>query len=244
MLAVPPIHGPFSPGVVHLWSLTLPEQTISDQSPESITGFTILSSEEQERAQRYIRPISRYQFITTRACLRHLLGQYLQQNPQTLCFEYSSSGKPSLQGEKSDFGLQFNLSHSREQVLYAISLDLTIGVDLEWRNPNLQYLELANRICTANEWEVFKTLSATQQQDRFFKIWTRKEALIKYFGDRLFDELLSYEVTMPSTFCDWVETQGQQVWLQDLDLWDDFAAAIALTRPPQQIQTYCWRLDR
>jgi 4'-phosphopantetheinyl transferase len=242
-LATPQVPEPLSPGVIHLWSLVIPERIIPEQPSESITGFAILSPDEQERAQRYIRLTSRYQFIITRACLRYLLGQYLQRDPQTLCFEYSASGKPSLREGSADLRLQFNLSHSRERVLYAISLDLAIGVDLEWRNPQIQYQDLAHRICTPNEWEIFKALSLQQQQDRFFKIWTRKEALIKYFGDRLFDELLTYEVTKPSRFCDWVETQGQRIWLQDLERFEDFAAAIALTQPPHQIQTYYWDLD-
>jgi 4'-phosphopantetheinyl transferase len=125
-------------------------------------------------------------------------------------------------------------------VLYAISQDLDIGIDVEWCNPQLQHRDIARRICTPSEWLYFSALSAAQQQANFFRIWTRKEALIKLFGDRLFDELQSYEVATPTIFRGWVNAQNQRVWLQDLELFDDFAAAIAVLQPPHHIFTNHW----
>jgi 4'-phosphopantetheinyl transferase len=174
-------------GNLHLWSATAyPDHDPADTqcSHPASTLLSLLSPDEQARTQRYIVPKARRQFVETRGRLRLLLGSYLQRNPAELAFVYSKNGKPALASDSGGEILQFNMSHSQGRVIYAISRNQAVGVDLEGFNPLISHLDIAQRICTPPELTVFNQLPPLDQRQAFFKIWTRKEALVKLFGDR------------------------------------------------------------
>ena len=238
-------------GSLHLWSVTTcqnkdPERSkLRTQIPHSESALScLLNAEEQARVQRYIVPKAKRQFIETRGRLRLLLGSYLRRDPASLEFVYSENGKPALATRSGGDLLQFNLSHSQESILYAISTSQAVGVDLEGFNPLISYLDIAQRICTPQELAVFNLLPSAEKPTAFFKIWTRKEALVKLFGDRLYEKLSVFEVPAHANLgSDWVQVEGRPIWLQDLDMGDSFAGAIALPTAPQQIIHHHWHTD-
>lgn len=223
---------------IHLWSV----HTDPENDP-GINISTLLSLDEQARAERYIVAKARRQFVEVRGLLRILLGAYLQRNPASLEFIYSANGKPSLCATSGGDLIQFNISHSQAHVLYAFSADQAIGVDIEGVNPLISYIDLAHRICTPKEQRVFDQLPPSRQAQAFYKIWTRKEALVKLGGDRLYEKLSILEVPAHPTAgscCYWVPTENRQIWLQDLELVEGFAGAIALSTAPEQIIHHPW----
>ncbi|WP_249727771.1 4'-phosphopantetheinyl transferase family protein, partial [Bacillus paralicheniformis] len=64
-----------------------------------------------------------------------------------------------------------------------------IGVDIEKRH--LLDLNLAQHIISSEEYKDLITLSDKDQLDYFFKLWTLKEAYIKYLGIALSTPLQS-----------------------------------------------------
>ncbi|MBR2338766.1 MAG: 4'-phosphopantetheinyl transferase superfamily protein [Clostridia bacterium] len=74
----------------------------------------------------------------------------------------------------------FNLSHSGDWAVCALS-DAPIGVDIEQLRER-DYLRLAQRHFSPDEVGALQTLSPTQQQERFFRLWTRKESWLKAQG--------------------------------------------------------------
>lgn len=223
--------------ILHLWSVTTHPET-----DPAIALSALLSADEQARGQRYLISKARRQFVETRGLLRLLLGAYLQKDPGSLDFQYSENGKPGLTQASGGGLLQFNVSHSQDRVLYAVSADHAVGVDLEGINPLISHRDLAHRICTPQEWAIFDQLPPSEQYQAFFKIWTRKEALVKLCGDRLYEKLTVFEVPAWATSGSyWVKVEGHKRWLQDLDLFESFAAAIALPIAPQQIIHHEWR---
>ncbi len=230
-------------GVLHLWSVATPPEI-----DPTLALRALLSPEEQARWQRYITAAARRQFLESRGLLRLLLGAYLQRDPGRLGFIYSDRGKPSLAKESGGVvDLQFNVSHSRGRVIYAVSVGSGVGIDLEGVNPLFECLEIARRICTPQEWAAFVQLPSVEQRQAFYKIWTRKEAVVKLQGDRLYEKLTVFEVPVQSTSGGyWVQAEDRQVWLQDLDLFESFTAAdswcaaIALPKVPEQIIYHEW----
>lgn len=221
---------------IHLWSA----HTDPEQDP-AINISTLLSLDEQARAERYIVEKARRQFVEVRGLLRILLGAYLNQDPASLEFIYSANGKPSLSVSSGGDSIQFNISHSQAQVLYAFSADQAIGVDIEGINPLIRYIDLAHRICTPNEQRVFDQLPPSRQVQAFYKIWTRKEALVKLGGDRLYEKLSILEVpAYPTAGSYWIPAEDRQIWLQDLELVEGFTGAIALDTAPEQILHHQW----
>ncbi|WP_404789354.1 4'-phosphopantetheinyl transferase family protein [Altericista sp. CCNU0014] len=223
-------------GSLHLWSVA----TLKETDPTAELK-TLLSSEEQARAQRYVTPMARRQFVESRGLLRLLLGAYLRQDPSRLEFIYSDRGKPFLTQERGGANLQFNVSHSRGRLIYAVSVGFEVGIDLEGVNPLLNCLDIARRICTPDEWFAFSRLSPVDRHQAFYKIWTRKEALVKLRGDRLYEKLTVFEVPVhPTSDGCWVQAEGRPVWLQDLELFESFATAIAFPVIPAQIVHHEW----
>lgn len=238
-------------GSLHLWSIKICQDKdpaiaklhSKHPSQTSVLSF-LLSADEQARCQRYIVPTAQKQFVETRGRLRLLLGSYLQQDPASLEFVYSENGKPALAPHSGGDLLQFNLSHSQNRILCAISPNQSVGVDLEGFNSLISYLEVAQRICTPKEWAVFDLLPPAEKPQAFFRIWTRKEALVKLFGDRLYEKLSVFEVPAHASIGSyWVQVEDRQVWLQDLELGEFFAGAIALPTAPQQIVHHEWHTD-
>jgi len=110
---------------VHVWQTTL---------DMAASGFAklrqILSPEEQERADRFHFEVDRRRSVIGRGYLRLLLGEILDLPANKLQFEYDEFGKPSLIPDQG-LPLQFNVSHSGDLVLIAITIGRAVGVDVE-----------------------------------------------------------------------------------------------------------------
>jgi 4'-phosphopantetheinyl transferase len=111
-----------------------------------------------------------------RGALYELLTRYTgaPKGPDTVTPD--EFGKPRL----SDRALEFNMSHSGEQALIAIALELPVGVDLERPRQLLRPDALARRICSAAEQEQLR--AAPDLNAALLRLWVRKEALVKASG--------------------------------------------------------------
>jgi len=164
---------------VHVWraNLDLPAAQIQQLAQT-------LSTDEQERADRFYFEKDTKHFIAGRGLLRTILARYLDLEPAQLNFSYGSRGKPAVAntiGRK----LEFNLSHSRGMALYAFTRNRQIGIDLEYMRSMSDIEQLAQRFFSPRESAVISSLSPQQKQEEFFKGWTGKEAYLKATGDGL-----------------------------------------------------------
>lgn len=150
---------------------------------------TRLSSDERDRADRFRFPRHRRRFIVARASLRAILGSLLQQRPEDLTFRYGPQGKPWLES-----GPSFNLSHTGERVLIAVTREGRLGVDIEEVKPVRDLEALAERNFSPDETARVSSTSATNRPELFFRIWTRKEAFLKALGGGLSVPLDSFSI--------------------------------------------------
>lgn len=176
---------------IHVWRVSLAQAASCVR-----TLAETLSTDEQTKAERFHFPKDRSQFIVTRGALREILSRYLHINPSHLSFEYNPYGKPSLIVAQSGDTLRFNLSHSHELGLIAITKNRDIGVDIERINPNFPCLEIAEKFFSPLENTVLRSLSEHLQNPAFFACWTRKEAYIKAVGKGLSIPLNQFDVTL------------------------------------------------
>ena len=70
--------------------------------------------------------------------------------------ETGEYGKPYFADAKATLGLKFNLSHSNQLALIAISRDREIGVDIEYIRPNFVTDEVAGHFFSPAEAEVLR----------------------------------------------------------------------------------------
>ena len=78
--------------------------------------------------------------------------------------------------------IYFNISHSHDYVILAISNKYNIGIDIELKNDKRED-RLKNFICNKEELDFIK------ENDDFYKIWTSKESLLKCVGTGLVNDL-------------------------------------------------------
>src|SRR4029078_6449691 len=119
----PPVSLSLDAGQVHVWRICL------EQGDDELDRFRrILDPEELERAGRFLFERLQRHFVASRGFLRYVLGRYLAARPEAVKFSYNSYGKPSLAGERS---VQFNMSHSHQMALVAMTRNAAVGVDVE-----------------------------------------------------------------------------------------------------------------
>jgi 4'-phosphopantetheinyl transferase len=176
---------------VHVWqaSLELPSSQVQRLEHN-------LSEEELERAERFHFKRHRSHFIAARGLLRIILGSYLKTDPGNLRFRYGPKGKPELAGETSRRGLRFNVSHSHNLALYAVTHDRRIGVDVERIRPDVAGEKIAERFFSPREAATLRELPASVRQEAFYTCWTRKEAYLKAVGEGITLRLDQFEVSV------------------------------------------------
>jgi 4'-phosphopantetheinyl transferase len=177
------------PEEVHVWRITLTQ-------PETvIQGYRdLLAPDEIERADRFYFARDRNRFTVARGVLRRLLSSYLGLLSRQINFVYGPQGKPDLILEQRSSGLRFNLSHSGEIGLLAVSRNQELGVDVEQIRADFASGEIATRFFSPEECAKLETLSPNESVGAFFNCWTRKEAYIKARGEGLSIPLDSFEV--------------------------------------------------
>ncbi|MCX7592244.1 MAG: 4'-phosphopantetheinyl transferase superfamily protein [Fischerella sp.] len=162
---------------VHVWRIDLERP-----EPELLAFEATLSSDAIARARRFYFQQHQRRFIAGRGILRAILGRYLGIEPQVVRFEYESRGKPVLADTYTHSGLSFNLSHSQDLAVCAVSINRLIGVDIEYIRSVSDVEALAKRFFSPREYAVVRSLPPPQQQKVFFRYWTCKEAYLKATG--------------------------------------------------------------
>lgn len=213
-------------GEVHIYaaSLQLPPQQLT-------TLDALLGQDEQERAQRFHFPIHRERFIAAHGILRLILGWYLNAAPGTIKFRYSDHRKPFLADNAS---LQFNLSHSDDFALYAITGVSEIGVDVEKIRPDDDKAAVAQRFFSDREKTALFALPNADQTTAFYRLWSGKEAIIKASGKGLSQPLSSFSIHFDLS-PQIVIADDKQWYLHPLTIHPEFAAAVAVAKPITRI---------
>jgi 4'-phosphopantetheinyl transferase len=142
----------------------------------------LLNDAERARAARYGHRQDQVRAIVARASLRLLLARETGLAPEALVFTHGANGKPMLAPPLS--GMHFNVSHSEDVVLIAVSTDCAmLGIDVEQMLPLPDADAMAAHLLTARERAVYETLTAAARAQALYQAWTCKEALAKACGD-------------------------------------------------------------
>ncbi len=173
---------------VHVWRASLKVPAARVQSLQRT-----LAAEELWRAKRYYFQKDRDRFVVARGFLRAILSGYLRTEASQLRFRYNRHGKPELLDSQ---GLRFNVSHSDELALYAISHRREIGIDLERIRPELAGQAIAERFFSPREVASLRSLPESMRADAFFACWTRKEAYLKARGRGIVLGLDQFDVSL------------------------------------------------
>jgi len=156
---------------------------------DAAPNLALLDAGECRRAERFTSDHPRQIFIAARAALRRTLGERLGRDPASLTFTVGPHGKPYLKpaGETpaSTIRNHFNLSHSGNTIVIALTEGVELGVDVEELDRDTPTERLARRFFTQAESRAVEQAPEEDRNRVFFHCWTAKEAVLKATGSGL-----------------------------------------------------------
>lgn len=207
--------------------------------PAAVTGpharQQMLDAAELARAARFQNAEARARFVTARAALRLILAGYSGDSPENLSFSDGAHGKPELIGSHAD-KLHFNVSHSAGLIIIAVTTGNPLGVDVEFVDPDVDWVALSRKICTERERARLAALPDDEGRAGFFRCWTRKEAYVKARGDGFALPLIRCEVSVTSDGPPRIENvpggpaEIERWSLQDIAVQAGYAGALVAAR--------------
>jgi 4'-phosphopantetheinyl transferase len=204
---------------VELWTIAL------DGAPDP-HEVERLPADERWRAGEIVVPAVRRRFVRARSALRRILGRRLGVAPHALAFAYGPSGKPLLAEHP---GLHFNLSHSADFAVLALSTDGEVGVDVESTRHRSQVLPVALRFFADDEAAAVAACEGEAQVAAFLRTWTRKESVLKATGRGMGVDTRA--IAVGATRCAprlRVDFDPRELLLTDLDLGPGRLAALCV----------------
>ena len=163
-------------GEIHLWGLVL--------SDDQHAMETWLDQGEIQRLRNIFNPVQARRYLVSRCALRQILGNYLGTAPRELSFAIEPGGKPYI--ATPDSALQFNLTHTGDIGMLAVSSGMAVGIDIERIRPLKTRHAIARRVFTAEESKMLEQLPDKERDNYFFRIWTSLEARQKCAGNGIF----------------------------------------------------------
>ena len=162
---------------VHVWKVDL---DVADWRKSLDAG--LLSADEHRRARSFALEHDRRRFVVCRVALRAILGAYLHARPLELSFQTGPHGKPHLSCGLSGAPIQFNVSHSHELALVAVSRERELGVDVEHLRPLDDIDDIIAHYFAPVERLAIGQVASPVRLLTFYRHWTVKEAYHKACG--------------------------------------------------------------
>lgn len=133
-----------------------------------------LSNSFKEKFDR-LKDLKQKQFVA----MEYLILKILLNKKNNFDFSFNKYGKPFIENS-----LNFNISHSGDYLAVAVSNN-EIGIDLQ-KNKTVKE-SILKRICS--EKEMMYIDDSGDKNFEFTKIWTKKEAFVKRYGQSIIQNL-------------------------------------------------------
>ena len=224
---------------MHVWRVPL-DAHVAHEVHVTSAHAAVLSDDEQRRVARFMYPAHARRYTIAHGMLRHILARYTGRAPSALRFAIGAHGKPTFarDDDQTNSSLHFNLSHSNELALIAVSTTGPVGVDLEFWRPRIQHVAVAERFFSVRE-RAALAASVDEQTlvTAFFTAWSRKEAYLKATGHGISRGLHHFDVTvaphLPAEILeDRLDASATERWaLANIDVAPRYSAALVAARP-------------
>lgn len=155
---------------------------------------TLVSPERYEKMQRYHFEVDKIRSLFAEILLRYGLKIHFGMEGDVIQFETNEYGKPRLKGCE---GIHFNVSHSGDWVICAISSE-QVGVDVE--QVKEKNLDIAERFYAEEEYQTL--LQYEHPSELFYRYWTLKESYVKAEGKGMSIPFTSFAFRIEDTVSD------------------------------------------
>ena len=153
--------------------------------------LSYLSSSELKKYHSFHFNKDRKLYLLAHSMLKYVLSKHINKPIENIVFKRNRYGKPSLRNHSN---IKFNLSHSNKAVALVVShnLEQELGIDIECQDRGGELLNLASHFFSKHEAALLLNKTKEKQVEKFFKLWTLKEAYIKAIGEGLSIDLDSF----------------------------------------------------
>lgn len=202
---------------VHLWVFS-----ISSFRKDINHLFQLLDSKEKKISSHYSKQIDKENYIIRHGVAKKLLQRYLLK--EEINFIYNDALKPLVEG------INFNIAHSGSHFVFAASSSMEIGVDIQEIYP-LMFLDqmIEDYFCEEEK----KHFLDTKNNESFFYIWSRKEAILKSIGKGITSELKKINTINTLNKNDWTKIKThfveKDIWVTSPKIKGNISLSIALS---------------
>lgn len=154
----------------------------------------VLPEEKQNQIRKFHFDIDKKLSLLSDMFVRYLACSLMHVKNSDLIFKKNKYGKPYIEGTM-DF--HYNISHTRNAIAVGISRK-PIGIDVEKIKDYES--EISKQFFSKNELQyiMYKEENISR---RFYEIWTKKEAYIKWVGKGLYIPLATFDVLSKKLDC-------------------------------------------
>lgn len=224
---------------VHIW------RAIMTMTKENAAHYwNYLSVDERQRAKKFHFKQQQEEYISAKGILRSILSKYISIDPEQLLFSYSYFGKPRLQLADTIKPIYFNVSHSQNCFLYAVSADAEIGVDIEYYKP-INFTAIAKDFFSVIEYQQFSMVPEIEIGKLFYTLWTCKEAFIKAISKGLSFPLKEFDIQIENSNAKVISIQNNnelaKSWtLETFNPCLNYFAAFAIKHQVENVCHWLW----
>lgn len=207
-----------------------------------------LSAAESDRARRYYQEQDALRFTSVRAAARCILAANLRVAPEQVEWVESPVGKPSVPVGPGRM-VEFNVAHSGDLGLVAVSTLGPVGVDVESIHHAAPHLEAIEPFLGTDEQRAAAMLPPVARSRFLLESWVLREAVVKAMGVGLGGVDLRdlqrprgsgtgiVRIPVPAAF-----DHRMGWWLQWLEVGPDYVAAVVTAGCPErfEIRDFDW----
>lgn len=196
-------------------------------SPDAAPGLVaLLDTHEHERLARFRRPADVARYLAAHALVRLVLAVQLDEPAASIVLDRTcrcgaQHGKPTLADHPSPW---FSLTHAGDLVGVAVCDGGPVGLDVELVRELPDLPGMLRHACSPAE----LGRPVGNAPGAFFRLWTRKEALLKATGDGLATPMAAITLGVHGVEA-WAGDGAPDgpVWMRDLRPAVGYAAAVA-----------------
>lgn len=198
--------------MIHIYYSNIAEENHKDLLKNELVKFSI---DFQNKIKRYRRWQDAQLSLLGRILLLKGINEIYNHDYQHKEIHYTKYNKPYF---KDDF-IQFNISHSGNIVVCAISDKSEIGIDIEM----ISDIEINDFKSQLTDNEMNKISLSNNKSDAFFEYWAQKEAVIKSHGHGLTIPLKSFEILENAAIIN-----NEKLYLQEIKIDSQYKCYLSL----------------
>jgi 4'-phosphopantetheinyl transferase len=168
--------------VASLHHCAVPEQQLA----------SVLSAEEQSRAEMFRFANDRQRFVISHALLRTVVAHQLGMSARKIPLSANAFERPCLVGIVSPNCI--SLSHAGALLAVAVARTGEVGIDVEPWERDGSLAEVVQLALSGNEARALQQLPADRRLPAFLRCWCSKEAITKALGTGLSEPLPDIDI--------------------------------------------------